>query len=457
MRTLCDICNQQELILGCCFGKKHALTIGSFRKYRSKIYLKLVPCDHEQINSKWMGIMKTNRKILILIFILSALLMSGCATGHKRNPLPEAYGDMAQIPFIPNARFWGDTVPSGIQEKLAEMKEEIRETEPEAKYKPIDYLAISGGGANGAFGAGLLAGWTAAGNRPEFRIVTGISTGALIAPFAFLGKEYDAKLEKFYTTTSTKDILEKRALLSLLTADSAADTTPLRKLLAKIIDVKMLEAIIAEHDKGRRLYVGTTNLDAQRPVIWNIGIIAKSGAPNALQLVRDIMVASASIPGAFTPIYIEVEADGHRYDEIHVDGGTSSQVFLYPASLDMRWVRRQIGLKGKSRIYVIRNSRIEPDWKTVSSKIVPILGNTISTLIRTQGIGDLYRIYLGALRDGMEYSVAFIPPDFKEEPKEAFDPEYMGKLFDLGYQMAQNGYPWEKTPPGFEPPSLKSQ
>ena len=401
--------------------------------------------------------MKTNRKISILIFILSALLMSGCATGHKRTPLPEAYGDIAQIPFIPNARFWGDTVPSGIQENLAEMKEEIRETEPEAKYKPIDYLAISGGGANGAFGAGLLVGWTAAGGRPEFRIVTGISTGALIAPFAFLGKEYDAKLEKFYTTTSTKDILEKRALLSLLTADSAADTTPLRELLANIIDVKMLEAIIAEHDKGRRLYVGTTNLDAQRPVIWNIGIIAKSGAPNALQLVRDIMVASASIPGAFTPIYIEVEADGHRYDEIHVDGGTSSQVFLYPASLDIRWVKKQIGLKGKSRIYVIRNSRIEPDWKTVSSKIVPILGNTISTLIRTQGIGDLYRIYLGALRDGMEYNVAFIPPDFKEEPKEAFDPEYMGKLFDLGYQMAQNGYPWEKTPPGFEPPSLKSQ
>ena len=401
--------------------------------------------------------MKTNRKISIIIFILSALLMSGCATGHKRTPLPEAYGDIAQIPFIPNARFWGDTVPSGIQENLAEMKEEIRETEPEAKYKPIDYLAISGGGANGAFGAGLLAGWTAAGTRPEFRIVTGISTGALIAPFAFLGKEYDAKLEKFYTTTSTKDILEKRALLSLLTADSAADTTPLRELLANIIDEKMLEAIIAEHDKGRRLYVGTTNLDAQRPVIWNIGIIAKSGAPNALQLVRDIMVASASIPGAFTPIYIDVEADGHRYDEIHVDGGTSSQVFLYPASLDMRWVKKQVGLKGKSHIYVIRNSRIEPDWKTVSSKIVPILGNTISTLIRTQGIGDLYRIYLGALRDGMEYNVAFIPSDFKEEPKEAFDPEYMGKLFDLGYQMAQNGYPWEKTPPGFEPPSLKSQ
>jgi hypothetical protein len=366
--------------------------------------------------------------------------------------LPEAYGDIAQIPYIPYARFWGDTLPTGLQEKIAETKEQIREKDPEAKYKPINYLAISGGGANGAFGAGLLVGWTTAGNRPDFGVVTGISTGALIAPFAFLGPEYDANLKKLYTTTSTKDILDMRSLFSILTADSAADTKPLRELLEDVIDVKMLEEIVIEHDKGRRLLIGTTNLDAKRPVIWNIGIIAKSGAPNALQLVRDIMVASASIPGAFTPVYIEVEADGRRYDEIHVDGGTSSQVFLYPASLDMRWVNKQLGLKGKSRIYVIRNSRIKPDWETVKPKIVPILDNSVDTLIRTQGIGDLYRIFLSAQRDGMDYNVAFIPSDFDEKPKEEFDPEYMGKLFDLGYQMAQNGYPWEKVPPGFEPP-----
>jgi predicted patatin/cPLA2 family phospholipase len=399
-----------------------------------------------------MGIMKTNRKILIIIFILSALLMSGCAASQKRTPLPENYGGIAQIPYIPDARIWGDELPIGIQEKLTEIKDQFREKEPEAEYKPIDYLAISGGGANGAFGAGLLVGWTAAGNRPSFRVVTGISTGGLMAPFAFLGSDYDAKLKKLYTTTSTKDILKKRSLLSILTADSAADTTPLREMLEDVIDVEMLEKIIVEHDKGRRLFIGTTNLDAKRPVIWNIGIIAKSGAPNALQLVRDIMVASASIPGAFKPVYIEVEAEGHRYDEIHVDGGTSSQVFLYPASLDMRWAIRQVGLKGKSRIYVIRNSRIEPDWETVRPKIVPILGSTVSTLIRTQGIGDLYRIFLGAQRDGMDYNLAFIPFDFDEKSKELFDPEYMSKLFDLGYRMAQNGYPWEKVPPGFEPP-----
>jgi len=397
-----------------------------------------------------MNIMKTNRKNLIIIFILSALLLSGCATSYKRNPLPEAYGDIAQIPYIPYARFWGDKVPRWLQEKIDDLKEEIRQNESETEDISNDYLAISGGGANGAFGAGLLLGWTRAGNRPEFRSVSGISTGAIIAPFAFLGPRYDAQLKKLYTTVSTKDILEKRSLFSILTADSASDTTPLRKMLEDIIDVKVLEDIVVEHDKGRRLLIGTTNLDANRPVIWNIGIIAKSGAPNALELVRDILLASASIPGMFPPVYIEVEANGRRYDEIHVDGGTSSQVFLYPASLDMRWLMRQVGLKGESRIFVIRNSRIEPNWETTKPKIFPILNRSISSLIRTQGIGDLYRIYLSAQRDGMDYNVAFIPSDFNEKPKEEFDPEYMGKLFDLSYQMAKNGYPWEKAPPGFE-------
>jgi predicted patatin/cPLA2 family phospholipase len=397
-----------------------------------------------------MNIMKTNRKILIIIFILSALLISGCATTHKRNPLPEAYGDIAQIPYIPYARFWGDSVPSWFQEKIDDIKEEISQSESDTKNISNDYLAISGGGANGAFGAGLLFGWTTAGDRPKFRIVSGISTGALMAPFAFLGAKYDAQLKKLYTTKSTKDIIEKRSLFSILMGDSASDTTPIREMLEDVIDVKMLEDIVAEHDKGRRLFIGTTNLDANRPVIWNIGIIAKSGAPNAIELVRDILLASASIPGLFPPVYIEVEADGRRYDEIHVDGGASSQVFLYPVSLDMRWMMRQVGLKGKSRIYVIRNSRIGPEWETTKPKILPILYRTASSLIRTQGIGDLYRIYLKAQRDGMDYNLAYIPSDLKEKPKEEFDPEYMNKLFDLGYQIAKKGYPWKKVPPGFE-------
>jgi predicted acylesterase/phospholipase RssA len=401
--------------------------------------------------------MYKNRYHAFLVILLSAMLITGCATQHKRTPLPEAYGDIARIPYIPDARFWGDTVPVGLQERLVETREQIRKNDPGAKSRSIDYLALSGGGSSGAFGAGLLTGWTKAGNRPEFRIVTGISTGALIAPFAFLGPEYDATLKKLFTTTSTEDIMEFRSLLSILSADSAAVTTPLQKLLVDSVDSRVLEGIIAEHDKGRRLFIGTTNLDAKRPVIWNIGFIAKSGAPNALQLIREIMRASAAIPGVFQPVYIEVEAEGRRYDEIHVDGGTSSQVFLYPAALDMRWVTKAIGLKGNSRVFVIRNARIDPAWQTVESEIVPIMDNTLTSLIRTQGIGDLYRIYMEALRDGMDYNVAYIPAFFDETSQEVFDPVYMAKLFDLGYKMAVKGYPWEKAPPGFDPRSLKER
>jgi predicted patatin/cPLA2 family phospholipase len=401
--------------------------------------------------------MKINCKILIIPLTIFSLIAASCATPQKRIPLPEEHKDIAQIPYIPDARFWGDAIPPGVKEKFEEEKIQIQLKAPEAKYKSIDYLALSGGGEHGAFGAGLLVGWTEAGNRPEFRAVAGISTGALTAPFAFLGPEYDGELKKLYTTTSTNGLIKRRSVFSIITADSVTDTEPLRQILSDVIDGGMLEKIAIEHNKGRRLFVGTTNLDAERPVIWDIGAIANSGAPNALELVHDVLLASAAIPGIFPPVYFKVEVNGQYYDEIHVDGGTSSQVFLYPVSLDLHWMTEQIGLKGENHIYVIRNSRLEPEWTTVSPKIIPIVKRSVQTLIRTQGIGDLYRIYMGAQRDGLDYNLAYIPSDFQEKTKEQFDPNYMYKLFAFGYRMAKDGYPWEKVPPGIEPPSLKDQ
>jgi len=389
--------------------------------------------------------------------ICSAFLVAGCATPLNRNPLPKEYKDIAQIPYIPGARFWGDKLPPRILEKLDEEKIQIQLKEPEAKDKTIDYLALSGGGGNGAFGAGLLAGWTAAGNRPEFRAVAGISTGALTAPFAFLGPEYDDELRELYTTTSTTDLIKKRSVFAMINADSINDNRPLQQLIADVIDGAMLERIAIEHKKGRRLFIGTTNLDARRPVIWDVGSIAVSGAPDALELVHNVLLASAAIPGLFPPVYFNVVANGQTFDELHVDGGAASQVFLYAVSLDLQWMEQQIGLAGDDRIYVIRNSKLDPEWTVVKPKILPIMGHSIQTLVRTQGIGDLYRIYMGAQRDDLDYHLAYIPPDFHESPKELFDPEYMKKLFDLGYRMAEDGYPWKKAPPGIEPPTRIQQ
>lgn len=395
----------------------------------------------------------TLRSVQIWIIILTfglTLIAQGCASVPKRNAIPENLSGAAKVPGIPNARVWGDEPPPYEEQWLRQSKAEIKAQHPAIFGKRHSYLAISGGGANGAFGAGLLVGWTKAGNRPEFTLVTGISTGALIAPFAFLGPDYDDLLKKFYTTLTTKDILKKRNLLTALTSDAGASTEPLKEIITKNFDRKILEAIAAEHKRGRRLWIGTTNLDAGRPVIWNIGFIAMSKNPDALDLVHRILLASASIPAAFPPVYIEVEANGRRYDEMHVDGGAASQVFLYPSEMDWKQVLEKLEAEGRPRVYVIRNSRIKPDFETVKPKLFPIAGRSIKSLIRTQGIGDLYQIYSAARRDGLDFNLAYIPDDFEMKPKEAFDPAYMTRLFELGYNMAKTGYPWKKEPPGYK-------
>jgi hypothetical protein len=223
-------------------------------------------------------------------------------------------------------------------------------------------------------------------------------------------------------------------------------------LIAKYCNRELVAAIAAEHRRGRRLSVGTSNLDAGRPVIWNISEIADSGHPRALELIQKIILASASIPVAFPPVHIQVEADGQQYDEMHVDGGAASQVYLYPVGIDWARVLEKLEVKDTASVYVIRNASLDSEWKAVSAKLFPIAGRTIDSLIRTQGSGDLYRIYSGALRDKLDFNLAYIPGDFDVEPKEEFDPVFMKALFDLGFEAAKSGYPWSKTPPGLETP-----
>ena len=194
----------------------------------------------------------------------------------------------------------------------------------------------------GAFGAGLLIGWTKAGTRPEFNMVTGVSTGALSAPFAFLGSDYDEQLKAIYTTISTKDVVAERGFTDIIFNDAMADTEPLRNLLAKFITADVVEAIGEEHKKGRRLFVGTVNIDAGRSVIWNLGAIANSDRPDKIELLHKVLRASASIPVAFPPVIFTVEKNGKNYEEIHVDGGTGSQVFVYPAAINWKLITQKL-------------------------------------------------------------------------------------------------------------------
>jgi hypothetical protein len=400
-----------------------------------------------------------SRIIWCVGLILSLTLVQGCAALRPRNPLPEHLESKAEVPGMPGVRAWGDEVSEVFTEFALESARQERAAYGEEVVKtPVSFLALSGGGDDGAFGAGVLCGWTDLGTRPKFKMVTGISTGALIAPFAFLGPHYDHVLRHVYTGVTSRDIFRQKSLLTVLWRESVADTWPLAKLLELYVDEPMLAEVAAEHNKGRRLIIGTTQLDAQRLVLWNMGAIAASGDPDAIKLFRKVMLASASIPGAFPPQYFKVEAGGGFYEEMHVDGGTTAQVILYETALDP--VTMMEGLdklsRGRPRIlYIIRNSQVKPEWEDIKPRVAPIGARAISTLIKTQGMGDLYRLYAFAKRDKMDYNVAAIPADaVPTRGREPFDQRYMNQLFDLGYDMASKGYPWMKYPPFFNPKPL---
>ena len=392
---------------------------------------------------------------LMLAGLLALLLASGCATPTRLAAVPENLQNQAQLPGLEDVRYRignADDLAKMAREGMESVKREqayLEASGHKGSLPPAVYLAISGGGDNGAFGAGLLNGWTAAGDRPTFKLVTGVSTGALTAPFAFLGSDYDATLKEVYTTISAKDIVEPRGFLAALTDDAMADNKPLRNLIGKYVNQELLDAIAAEYAKGRILLVGTTDLDARRGIIWNMTKIATIKDPRALELFQTLLVASAAIPGAFPPVLIDVEANGQPYQEMHVDGGATAQVFVYPPSLNIKDSLRKNGVVRERRAYVIRNSRLDPDWAQVERRAMNIAGRAISSLIQTQGLGDLYRIYLTTQRDGVDFNLAYIPASFNAPHQEEFDTEFMRQLYALGYDMAVKGYPWQKAPPGF--------
>lgn len=373
------------------------------------------------------------------------LFFSGCkSVVRERNAVPQHLVGDASIPGIPKARFWGDEIPPDHDEWLKVSKAEIKERFSGVYAVPHFYLGISGGGANGAYGAGVLKGWSESGQRPQFTMVTGISTGSIIAPFAFLGSDYDYVLEKLYGgAMSTDDVLVERSIMKGIRGDAFTDLTPLRQLLADHVTDVEVEKIAAEFRKGRRLYLGTVNVDTLRPVTWDIGHIAASGEPGARELIIDIITASASIPIAFPPVFIDVEVDGVPYQEMHVDGGLAAQVFVYPSYLDWNDVTDVLKPKGTPHVYVIRNAKIDPQWEAVDAKIMPLASRTITSMIRTQGIGDLEEIALATERDGMNMSLTYIPGEFDVESNEAFDPVYMKALFELGEKKMADGTVWK--------------
>lgn len=392
----------------------------------------------------------------IWLSLLIAFCLAGCAS-LPRDPVPPALADTATVLQGTQVRYWGDRAPPNIDALAAEKWAQVRATRPYLLKKDarpqISFLAVSGGGSDGAFGAGLLVGWSARGNRPEFDIVTGISTGALTAPFAFLGPRYDQALKEVYTTHSTDELVIKQPIRGLLGGEGLASNAPLAGVIAKYVDAEFLKQVAHEHARGRRLLIGTTNLDAQRPVIWDMGKIASSDDPRALELFRNVLLASAAIPGVFPPVYINVQVEGQVREEMHVDGGTTNQVFLLPTQIRAGGMDAKLGINPIRRLYIIRNGRVAPEFKAVKASTLAIAGRSISTLIKTQGVGDLYQMYVFTRQNQVDYNLAYIPGNVPDTSTEAFDPKYMSQLFELGFKLGKSGTEWKKTPPRLGNPS----
>ena len=383
--------------------------------------------------------------------MLAALLGVGCASLVPRNPVPANLVQEVQPFNMKGIRAWGDEVPGDLESEFHQRLPHMpRLAQSVSRYngRPIvNILALSGGGSDGAFGAGLLTGWTKRGDRPTFQVVTGVSAGAIIAPFAFLGHRYDRHLREIWTDYGTNELVIAQILPGLLGGPALADSGPLQALIEKYVTRSFLAEVAAEYHKGRMLLIGTTNLDAQRPVVWNMGEIAASGHPRALHLFRQVILASASIPGALPPVNITVDLGNRSFDEMHVDGGTTHEVFVAPFQAPFRAFDRFYDAPPLRRLYIVKNGKFDPEYKAVKEQTLPIAARAIETLIKSQHRGDIYRIYRMAKDAGADFNLTFVPDSFTLKAEEAFDRRYQTALFEEGMRMSESGRVWVKMPP----------
>ena len=376
------------------------------------------------------------RQLPVLSFAVLTVMFSlaGCSS-LPRTPYTASDAGSSRVLDVSELRRYADE-PASIF---------LRETRVSFRAGALSYLALSGGGADGAYGAGVLNGWTAAGTRPNFSVVSGVSTGALIAPFAFLGPAYDATLREVYTSGIAESILDAPNILNGLFGSGLFGNTRLRELVARYVDQDMLVAIAAEYAKGRKLFIVTTDLDTQRTVIWDMGRIATIGSPQALSLFRDVAAASASIPVVFPPMLINAEANGHRFQEMHVDGGVTAPVLTLPEAFLLRNGAPAGGLR--MNIYILVNNKVERDFQLVPNSTIDIAARASASVTKTQIRSILYGTSDFARRNSFGFNLTYIDKDFPSPGSSGFETTYMRSLYQYGYDKAKTGEFWAKAPP----------
>ncbi|WP_170415592.1 patatin-like phospholipase family protein [Ruegeria atlantica] len=379
---------------------------------------------------------------ICVVFAL-ALMLTACAGSYSRTalaPTAENYESFLPVGVTSDSRYFEDD----SHDRLASLNRDMRKTLAQVPNgRGLNVLALSGGGQHGAFGAGVLNGWSETGTRPTFDVVTGISTGAIIAPFAFLGSDYDGPLKRFYTETATRDVVRLDVSGAVFGRGFLTKATPLKAAIRQELTDDLIRKIAEQHRQGRQLLIGTTNIDAERPVLWNIGAMAQTDTPQARDLIRNVILASASIPVVFQPVTIKVTNGEVRREELHVDGGLTREIFAYPYELQMRQLLRAAGLSNrKNRIWLIHNKKLEPTFDPLPGNATAVANRAFEMLIRSQSLGNIESILVLSNRDGFQANITYIPKEFQKKPKEPFDPEYMNELFSVGYLAGQHRHGW---------------
>ncbi len=365
-----------------------------------------------------------------------ALSLGACAL-TPRDTFTVADQAVATVPGFGPVRAWGD----------APARDLARTVLGPIAGRDVNVLALSGGGAGGAFAAGLLDGWTRRGTRPAFDIVTGVSTGALIAPFAFLGPAYDATLQTLYTGDGAGGVAEPANIVAIATGDGLLDPVPLRRMVEASVTPEFLAAVAAEHRRGRRLLVVTTNLDAQRPVVWNLGAIATSPNPEAAALFRDVLVASASVPAVFPPVMIAAVADGRAIHEMHVDGVATAQIFIRPDVIAAAVPHRRV------HVWAVVNNTLPPEFAVTAKGTLPIAYRSLSTVFKAQTTAEVTASAEAAHRLGQDFQLAYIDHAVPFDPTAPFGASYMDKVFAIGTREAQDGTVWHRDLAGLGEPA----
>ena len=324
--------------------------------------------------------------------------------------------------------------------------------------RPLQILAVSGGGQYGAYGAGLIVGWTKTGQRPEFDVVTGISSGAFVASMVYIGPKWDWLLTKVFTTTPTEGLIKTQPIRSLLTTQSLSSSAPMKALIDREVTAEFCADVRAQHRRGRRCYIGTMNQNTRRVVIWDLGAIACNGRPDADDLVRKILLAAAAVPFLLPAVEFDITVNGVNYREAHNDGGTVCQSFVRlppeapapdPADPAKRWL-------AGSKLYIIAGGKVFLDPVEGRPSALGRARGAASSSLYALYRSDLWRLYAVCAASGTEFRHTAVPQETVVTGSAfEFDPVEMLKLYKLGYDHITCGDPWRRDPPNTTPDEVE--